>query len=57
MQIYSSEACDVLMGWGFLGAYKAGFTLQQIVQLKVGYNELQIDCGTEQFQSLTIPED
>lgn len=47
----------MLMGWGFLGAYKAGFTLQQIVQLKVGYNELQIDCGTEQFQSLTIPED
>lgn len=57
VQIYSSEACDVLMGWGFSGAYKAGFTLQQIVHLKVGYNELQIDCDTEEFQSLTIPED
>ena len=32
VQIYSSEACDVLIGWGFLGAYKVGFTLQQCIR-------------------------
>ena len=56
-QIYSSVECDVLMGWGFLTSYKRNYTLQQVLHLKRGYNELRFDCASEEFKALKIESD
>ena len=56
-QIYSSVECNVLMGWGFLTSYKRNYTLQQVLHLKRGYNELRFDCASEEFKALKIESD
>ena len=56
-QIYSPVECDVLMGWGFLSSYKRNYTLQQVLHLKRGYNELRFNCASEEFKALKIESD
>lgn len=57
VQVCSSVECDVLMGWGFLTSYKRNYTLQEVMHLKKGYNELRIDCGSDNFKALKIQSD
>lgn len=57
VQVCSSVECDVLMGWGFLTSYKRNYTLQEVMHLKKGYNELRIDCGSDDFKALKIQSD
>lgn len=57
VQVCSSVECDVLMGWGFLTSYKRNYTLQKVMHLKKGYNELRIDCGSDDFKALNIQSD
>ena len=56
-QIYSSTNCDLYIAWGYLSSFKDGITLERVEHLEKGYNEFLLDCSTEEFHELAIPED
>lgn len=56
-QIYASLDCYIYLAWGYLASFKEGFTMMKMVHIQQGYNEVILDCASEEFKALNIPDD
>lgn len=56
-QIYAGADCFVYLAWGYLASFKEGITIMKMIHLHQGYNEVILDCSSEEFRALSIPND